>query len=271
MKFLTSPSEIFEKTRQKNFKELLLLAASIKKDLNVDTLYEDYITGNKALDKLQSIWYDNNYDMSVYDSDYYLAEAFRCWKDYSCRYLKLFRKFVQSNSDTFKNISSVVDIGCGIAYTTVALKCIFPNAEVFGTNLSNTLQYKLDKLVTSSMDCVIVNGNLNANDGKHIDIVFASEFFEHTHNPIDELIGLINVYTPHYIIFANTFNQPAIGHFNEYFYSSQKLCGNQVGRLFSKILKERGYNKVDTNFYNCRPNIYVKSNKHKCLLDLTQN
>ncbi len=269
MKFLTSSSEIFEKTKKKDFKQLLDLASNIKTDLNTDLLYEDYINGNPSLDKLQSVWYDNNYDFSVYDSDYYLAEAFRCWKDYSCRYLKLFRRFVQNNLDMFNDISSVVDIGCGIAYSSIALKCIFPNAKVFGTNLSSTLQYKLDKLVTSFTDCIIVNGNLNANDGRHCDILFASEFFEHIHHPIDELIALINVYTPHYIIFANTFNQPAIGHFNEYFYRSQKLCGKQVGRLFSKTLKENGYIKVNTNFYNSRPNVYVKSVSQKRLFDLS--
>lgn len=268
MKFLTSTSEIFEKTKKKDFKQLLDLASCIKKDLNTELLYMDYTKGNPSLDKLQSIWYDNNYDFSVYDNDYYLAEAFRCWKDYSCRYLKLLRRFVKNNLDMFNDVSSVVDIGCGIAYSTIALKCIFPNATVFGTNLSSTLQYKLDKLVTSSMDCIIVDGNLNANSGKHCDVLFASEFFEHIHNPIDELSNLINVYTPHYIIFANTFNQPAIGHFKEYFYGSQKLCGKQVGRLFSKTLKEHGYIKVDTDFYNCRPNIYIKPKSHKCLLGL---
>jgi hypothetical protein len=256
MKFLTSSSEIFEKTRQNNFKELLLLASSIKKDLDIGVLYEDYINGNKALDKLQDIWYDNNYDFSVYDSDYYLAEAFRCWKDYSCRYLKLFRKFVQNNSDMFNSISSVVDIGCGIAYSTVAIKCIFPNAEVFGTNLPNTLQSKLGKIVTSSTGCILVDDNLKANDGKHIDILFASEFFEHIPTPIDMLIALINTYTPNYIVFANTFTQKAIGHFNEYFYGDAKLYGTEVSRLFSKTLKYYGYGKVNTHFYNNRPNIY---------------
>lgn len=95
MKFLTSTSEIFEKTKKKDFKQLLDLASCIKKDLNTELLYMDYTKGNPSLDKLQSIWYDNNYDFSVYDNDYYLAEAFRCWKDYSCRYLKLLRRFVK--------------------------------------------------------------------------------------------------------------------------------------------------------------------------------
>ena len=66
--------------------------------------------------------------------------------------------------------------------------------------------------------------------------------------------------TIQYFIFANTFGQMSLGHFNSYFDNGNEYAGKQVSRKFNNTLRENGYTKVETNFFNHRPSIFKLTN-----------
>ena len=256
---VNKPSEIFDKIKNSDFYELLSIAKKYRDDFDVDAIYKDYISNpekNKACRYLQTRWINSlenkSPDYSVYDDVGYLEDDFSSWKYYSRRYVKLLDKL------NLPNIKSVVDLGAGIGYSSIALKSIFPDADISFTNIPNTLQWYIMASVTNNFNSSLMPvpecGTMLL---KHQDLIFASEFFEHIYEPIKLLDALIENLTPTYFVFANTFTQMATGHFYEYLYNGNKYDGRTMSRLFNKHLRNVGYKKLDTGFFNNRPQVYV--------------
>jgi hypothetical protein len=262
---VNNAADVYSLISKEHFKELLEIANSIK-PLDVDNLYNEYVTGNKVLDDMQLRWEkslssETGPDFSIYGEDAYLNESFRCWKNYARKYVQMIKKYC-SREDSCINpndINCVVDLGCGCAFSTVALSDIFKNATIYGTNVQGTISFAIDEFVTSNIDnCVMLDESHNASLPKSPDIVFASEFFEHLTDPINLLVQLIDAYKPKYFIFANTFTQMSIGHFNTYvdFYGEEH-SGKSISREFNNTLRKNGYVKVNTGFFNNRPQIFM--------------
>jgi hypothetical protein len=89
-----------------------------------------------------------------------------------------------------------------------------------------------------------------------IDVVFASEYFEHIQNPIDHLNELIVMYAPKYFIICNAFNTRSIGHFN--YYERGTIEEEKISKIFNNKLKSYGYEKIKTTLFNNKPNVWVK-------------
>ena len=87
-------------------------------------------------------------------------------------------------------------------------------------------------------------------------LIFASEYFEHIERPVEHLINVINTNKPKYFLIANTFNQPAIGHFDTYKHYLDSYNGKETSKLFNNTLKENGYKKINTKLWNQRPNYW---------------
>lgn len=252
-------NDIF-KQGKKQYINLLNLYNTIT-SINVNLLYDDWLTDNKLIEQCTKDWENTllttgKPDYSIYGRTEYLNEAYISWTNYSREYVKRLKKFCISNNNlNSSEITSVIDLGCGIAYTTIALSNIFPNAMIYGTNEPNTPQIELDKLVTSNFDNIeILDDNFKLKN--HIDVIVGFEFFEHLEKPIEFLLNLINQYTPTYIIFANTFNKMATGHFVYYDVFGNTVHGSKLSRIFSKTLKENNYQRIETHFFNNRPYIY---------------
>lgn len=236
------------------------------KEIVANTL--SYLNGNKEkrhqlriMQELENSWYksleSNNPDYSVYDNIYYLADVWICWKKYSRQYIKNLLNNKVNNiliKDYLGKVNNIVDLGCGIGYTTAALKEVF-NCNLFGTNLKNTKQYQICEQIANTEGFKITEHLQDL--PKNVDIVFASEYFEHFEKPIEHLLEVISELKPKHIIFANTFNAKSIGHFNVYKHNDLEFSGKEISRLFTKILKENKYFKVQTNCFNARPNIYT--------------
>ena len=211
------------------------------------------------LGRLEKIWYDSlndQIDYSVYADDFYFAEVWKCWILYSRKYLKDIQKpnslFDISIYKDMSNVNSVLDLGCGMGYTTAFLKKLFSDANVIGTNLENTLQFKLASQLGSTYDFEIME-NLPDND---MDLIFASEYFEHIERPIEHLKEVLEKNKPTHLLIANTFNQPAIGHFINYKNGNDVLNGKETSKVFNETLKNYGYKKIKTKLWNQRPNYW---------------
>lgn len=249
---------IFSKISKEDFRELLDVAGKFKQ-IDKDALYTDYCTGNTKLDDLKKLWVKSINagapDFSLYNDDLYINESFVCWKIYSRRYLQLLNKYL--NGDTCEidkgAVKNILDVGCGCGFTTVGLKSLFPGATVKATNLKGTLQYNIDIEVTKDTAGIEIHDDSEIFNLGKIDMIFASEFFEHLEEPFKYLQKLIDAYRPKYIVYANTFTNMAIGHFNSY----EGFVGGKASLNFTKTLKQNGYTRVKSaKFFNNRPYIY---------------
>tara|TARA_R110000765_G_scaffold193319_1_gene298870 strand:- start:8 stop:676 length:669 start_codon:yes stop_codon:yes gene_type:complete len=195
---------------------------------------------------LQTKWYDSldrgKPDFSVYEGEGYVHETYECWKVYSRRYIKLLAKL------KFSGVNHVLDIGCGLGYSTVQLAELF-DCKATGTNIKDSLQWQ----VCSAMR--VLHGIELSEKYVPADLVFASEYFEHFSHPNLELEGMLDIVDPKYVVTANTFGSDSIGHFREY----NGEARSKAGRSFGNVLRRRGYKKVETKFWNSRPSVWVKA------------
>uniref|UniRef100_A0A6M3KVW4 Putative methyltransferase n=1 Tax=viral metagenome TaxID=1070528 RepID=A0A6M3KVW4_9ZZZZ len=247
---------------------------NINKAIRIIKSNIDYYKGDKNkrdelvyLQEPENIWYNalekNKIDYSVYDDHYYFTDLWACWIIYSRGYLK---GIVKENSldgnisilSLFKDITSVLDLGCGIGYTTASLKQIFSKADIYGTNIEDTKQYLFCKSMSKKYNFKIVSDISKINHC--IDLVFASEYFEHIEDSLEHLQDILKNLKPKYFIIANAFNTRSVGHFIEYKYGNIKINQAKMSKLFNKILVLNEYKKIKTKLWNNRPNIYIREN-----------
>lgn len=224
----------------------------------------------RFLQDLEKRWYKSlekgDPDYSVYDEKYYVADLWACWKIYSRQYLKVCAKqdsnIGKSVIDTIGTINTVVDLGCGLSYSTAALKELFPNSSVFGTNLQTSPQFIFNKLLANKYNYAIIENVDEINID--IDLIFASEYFEHFEYPIDHLETILNK-NPKHLIIANAFGSISIGHFNFYYHKNKRIENKKMGRYFNNYLRSRGFEQQETKFWNNRPTYWVYKNRKSLL------
>mgnify|MGYP001225531506 CR=1 FL=1 len=204
-------------------------------------------------DRLEREWYSSGCsDYSIYDSQDYISELIYCWSEYSKGYLKNLLKLNLLPTDPKR----IIDLGCGLGLSTLALKQIFPQAEVIGTNLKGSNQFKLCNHLASKNGFHIEE---NFNDAGHCDFVFASEYFEHIRNPIDHLFDLIERTKPKSLYVANSFAARSSGHFDSYIVDSQQVDNKKMGKIFNSEMRLHGYEKISTTLWNDRPTYWKLS------------
>lgn len=241
--------------------------------LDVITLQGKNINSNYAndyVDHLESRWYESLQrqipDYTVYNGVDMLPNMWSCWKFYSRQYLKNIStgyKLQVPDGQSAKNIIDdfnssvkvVLDVGCGIGYTTAALTEMFPEAKVYATNLEGTAQYEVCKAVSELYNFTLVN---NLTEIKHkIDLVFASEYFEHFEDAVSHLDDILKL-KPDYLIIANAFSAKSVGHFDFYKYKGDKVLNKNYGRLFNMHMRDNGFQMIKTNCYNNRPTCWKR-------------
>ncbi len=210
--------------------------------------------------ELERRWYDSlasgSPDYGVYDDDYFISDVWACWVVYSRNCVRSLRapgrlRSGSSVVDLCRDVKSVADLGCGFGYTTAALKELFPQAETCGTQLEKTVQFHVASQVGKERGFAVspaVTGRA--------DLVFASEYFEHFERPVEHLSEVLGVTKPTRLVIANAFGARSIGHFNEYIVGTSRVSNKKVGRLFGDALRRRGYRRVETTFWNNRPQVW---------------
>jgi len=212
----------------------------------------------RELQDLEIKWYkslkNNNPDYSVYGSDYFLGEVWACWIIYSRKYLlslksekSLINKSIIADIGLIK---SIIDLGCGIGYTTAGLKELFPKAKVYGTNIEDSYQWKVASELGKKYKFSLLP---DAFQNKSIDLIFASEYFEHIENAVEHVADIINNCHPKILIIANSFGTESVGHFIKYKYMDGWYDGKATSRMFNNILRKMGYEKIDTKLWNNKP------------------
>jgi SAM-dependent methyltransferase len=214
-----------------------------------------------ATQELERLWYaslDRKVpDFSIYEHDAYLGELWACWRVYSRAHLKNLQKPTSLPSghsivEDLGRVRSVADLGCGFGYTTAAWREIFPDAAVFGTNLADTVQMRLAQRIGKQRGFKMT-ASLEKISPKPVDLVFASEYFEHIPEPLTHLDEVLTTLKPRALLIANSFGAQAVGHFRHYWVAEQWVDAATTSRKFNSMLRFAGYEKVETKLWNSRP------------------
>ena len=267
------PSDILDDPPKQAFEKFLQRCESygVERKLITDTIaltlayLRDPTRSSEASLVLQTRWFESLErkapDFSVYDEDAYLAELWSCWDAYSRAYLRNLRtSFVAGTERTiYDDLASpkrIVDLGCGFGYTTAALKQLFPEAEVYGTNLDGTVQTRMARDVAGAAGAHIV---ADVRDAGSAQLVLASEYFEHIPDPIADLERALALLKPRSLLVANSFGTRGLGHFHHYCVKGVWMRAKEAARLFDATLRKQGYEKVKTTLWNNRPTYWRKA------------
>ena len=260
---------IFDKHTKEHLREFI---AAWPEQVNADEAFERacaalrYYGGSKhdreetrPSQELETRWYESLErgapDYGVYSEPLFLSDIWACWKLYS-------RKYVQAVRTINLSVGSVVDLGCGFGYTTAALKELYPSADVFGTNFEDCPQWKFASALGKERGLSLAPDVQKLN--RQIDLVFASEYFEHIESPVGHLHGVLDVCRPKYLVLANAFGTISVGHFVKYKYRDSlgldgAIDGKHIGKVFNQALRSTGYARVKTGFWNDRPAVWQKT------------
>lgn len=232
-----------------------------KKKINDNLKFYDGLISESPSSRLEEIWYNhliNTPDYySIYDHEEYFIDLWCCFKLYSRDYLKKVYKAINENDSVKKNmvnIRSVLDLGCGIGYSTVILKEIFPESTTYGYNLKNSKQYVFCEYISKKFDFNVIHDLTGISD---VDVIFASEYFEHFERPIEHFYDIVKLVNPKFIILANSFNTRSAGHFLTYKNDDLIIDQKDISRLFNKFLLSAGYSKLGIRVFNNKPSFYI--------------
>lgn len=213
-------------------------------------------------DAVMDRWYDSlnieDPDYSVYSDINVLQDVWVCWALYSRVYLKDIQRRTTNDIpiiESMGKIKCVLDIGNGIGYSTAGLSELFPKASIHGLNVKDSFQYKICKQVSKKYGFKMHHDIKKL--GK-VSLLFASEYFEHHHDPVDHLNEVISITEPKNIIIANSFGTRSIGHFIDYVYQGKVVSGKEINSIFNKRLSYLGYKKQKTTCWNNRPMFWKK-------------
>jgi len=255
IEYLNNASKYIEINKTRMYEVTL---SQIKHFKNQNIPYDDL----REMKLLEARWYKaletGTPDYGVYESPFYFVDIWVCWVIYSRKYLQMIQspKSMSGKSivQDMGNVRTVIDLGCGFGYTCAAWKSIYPNAQVIGTNLSGTPQYKMCFELSRQYNFTVSSSY----DHIKADVVFASEYFEHILDPIAHLTDIIKKCNPQHFLIASTFNSPSIGHFKNYLYKGKLYTGSRMSRMFNDALRFYGYEKMKTTCWNNRPTYWKK-------------
>lgn len=240
--------------------------ASAEKRFHKADLTSDDHQNLKLYDSILDQWYNSlpaNPDYSVYSLPNYIIDLWMCWK-YSSRptIMKLHRKPTGiSAAESMGKINKIVDLGSGIGFTSALLRSYWPEAQIVGTNIPGTFQYKIAELLGKQHNFSMVEKLEDV--GNDNDMVFASEYFEHFESPIVHLREVLTILKPKYLVTANAFTYDAIGHFDEYKVENngiiQTVEDKKMNKLFTKEANDLGYKRYHMKMFNDRPVIWVRN------------
>jgi 2-polyprenyl-3-methyl-5-hydroxy-6-metoxy-1,4-benzoquinol methylase len=210
-------------------------------------------------------WYNalarGQVDYSVYDQDYYFTDLWVCFVKFSRKYIREVLKpgsldGINSIRSAFGDVRSVVDLGCGVGLTSAAFTQVFPGSRVYATNLEDTKQWSFCSRMASDYGFALVNG-IGKIPGK-VDVLFASEYFEHIQRPLEHIQDICSKLSPRHFIIANAFNTRSLGHFTHYKDGANVIDQSKMSKRFNDKLKALGYRKVKTKCWNNRPAIFSR-------------
>jgi SAM-dependent methyltransferase len=154
-------------------------------------------------------------------------------------------------------VDTVVDLGCGIGYTTAVLASCYPGADVFGTNVEG-VQAQVARALGREHGFTLRADVSSISYEPRRTLVVASEYFEHFHRPVEHLCEVLNgLGCPRWLAIANAFGARSAGHFPEYADRGGRFPPRAIGTRFNGTLRRAGYRKAGSG-WNGRPTLWER-------------
>ena len=178
------PTELLEEFL-KDYSELFNVSIEESKE-KIKSVLRFYLTGSEESTSfdIQNYWYKSlesgMADYSCYTDKNYYIDIWCCFKLYSRKYLRIIDSkgtltpyfLNHSIVKLLENSSSkIIDMGCGLGYSTAALAELFPWSDVYGFNIEGTEQYQFCNFLSEKYKFKLTGSYENIGD---FDLVFAS-------------------------------------------------------------------------------------------------
>jgi len=141
----------------------------------------------------------------------------------------------------------------GHGFSSLALANAFPGASVTATNLPTSVQWAMAEKIRGSAFRLAPKA-----PKAKVDMIFASEYFEHFDHPLDHLEEVLGLCQPRIAVVANAFTAKATGHFDRYTVGGASVDGKTASKRFNDHMRAQGYAKLETGFWNNRPVVWVR-------------
>lgn len=192
-------------------------------------------------------------DYGIYESPEYMLYSWPGTVLFARPTLKYVVKHVPASA-----VRYVVDLGCGIGYTTSVLAREYPHASVYGTNVEGT-QARVCRLLAERHRWSLVPDARAAAVDADATLAVASEYFEHFHRPVEHLREVLaGLGRPRWFAIANAFGARSAGHFPEYADGARSLSPRGAGRLFGDTMRAAGYTRAGSG-WNGRPTLWMRA------------
>jgi len=196
-----------------------------------------------------------------YQNLFYLYCATVCFFDYSRSACGVLR----ANKEKLNDVTTIIDLGAGNGLTSLFLEEIF-GAKIYYVQLDG-IQKEFAKDLFYK-DRVSHNIEVLPEDRQFIktkvkvDLVFASDFFEHLVMPETYLNNVIIGCEPKYIVTCNAFTAKHPDHIQQYELfdgegKTAKVQPSKMSRVFNKSLRDRGY-EIYFKGWSGRPTVWMK-------------
>lgn len=265
-KFIDTICEQFDLEKQKVIEDLIELEIFEFSDSET----RDTVIRGKLNQKLTD-WYDSlkagKPDYTIYDGYYSLIACWLCWNRLSRTYVKriygvrhkeenYLKKLDGVKPTIFDGVKVLVDFGCGIGFSTIALAEVLFTVKAYGINVKDSWQLQFAKTFNKKKDVRFISSMRTLPD--KVDLAFCSEYFEHFEEPVRHLQEIIDRCSPRIFIIANGFPSVAMGHFEYFIVDKERVHCGRMARIFNKALVDRGYERKNLGFWNNRPNVWEK-------------
>lgn len=246
-----------------DLEDFLAECAAVLTDADVELMRQEAVHRlvNERDSTLMLQWYASlergEPDYGIYGDPRYLGEVWASWAGYSRKSLREARKLLAAHP--VYPAERVTDLGCGVGITTGALTEMFPGALVVGTQLPDTLQYRIAERYAARYGFA-----LSADPPPHTDVAVALEYFEHFFRPVEELHRVLET-RPELLVIANAFGAISAGHFPRYEVDGHLVDPKAASRAFGRALRDRGY-RILAAGWNNRPVLWVQERGLRTLL-----
>lgn len=190
-------------------------------------------------------------DYGIYDDPAYLPYLWPSTLEYARVTVRWITRWVPAGQ-----VTTVVDLGCGIGITTAWLSAAYPDASVYGTQLPGVQGDIAAKLAAGYRFRVIRTPAEASPPDPRRTLVLGSEYFEHFHDPVRHVRQVLGaLHRPRWLAAANAFGARSAGHFPWYSVAAHQVSNRTVGATWGRAVRAAGYRHV-RSAWNNRPALY---------------
>lgn len=194
---------------------------------------------------------DPSYLLPEYATNWYALTLVECFSKYTREHTRQFAKWWNEHGYE----GEVLDLGAGIGASTRLFHELTGATSLChvyspGSQLDIAAKIAPPGLVVTNDESAVLRDTRPSG-------VMAFELFEHVREPIG-LVDAVTNSTTQVLCVANSFGARDFGHWRTYRVGSRDVPHGEMGRVFGRAMRDRGWYSQETGFWNARPSIWTR-------------